>query len=245
MKFPESGAMDLLFGYGAGLLTLINPCVLPVLPFILGAAVQEERLGPLALCAGLSVAFVVLGVGVAALGPAIGLDADAMARVGAVAMIGFGLVLLIPALNVHFATATAGIAGQAFARRGALQGQGLSGQLIGGMLLGAAWSPCIGPTLGGAISLAAQGKSLIWATAIMASFAAGASTVILALAYGTREALSRRQEQLRGLAGRSKSILAAALIAVGLAMLFGLHQRIEGWALSVLPIWLQELSVSL
>jgi cytochrome c biogenesis protein CcdA len=237
--------MDLLFAYGAGLLTLINPCVLPVLPFILGAAVQEERLGPLALCAGLSVAFVVVGVGIAALGPAIGLDADAMAKIGAFAMIGFGLVLMVPALNTRFAAATAGLSGQAFERRGALEGQGLAGQFMGGMLLGAAWSPCIGPTLGGAISLASQGKSLPWATAIMASFAIGASTIILALAYGTREALARRQQQLRRLATNSKSILAVALIAVGLAMVFGLHQRLEGWALSVMPVWLQELSVSL
>ncbi len=237
--------MDLLFAYGAGLLTLINPCVLPVLPFILGAAVQEERLGPLALCAGLSVAFVIVGVGIAALGPAIGLDADAMAKIGAVAMVAFGLVLLVPALNVRFAAATAGLSGQAFERRGALQDRGLAGQFIGGMLLGAAWSPCIGPTLGGAISLASQGKSLAWATAIMACFAVGASTIILALAYGTREALARRQQQLRSFAANSKSILAFALIAVGLAMFFGLHQRIEGWALSVLPVWLQELSVSL
>lgn len=237
--------MDLVFAYGAGLLTLINPCVLPVLPFILGAALQEERLGPLALAAGLSLAFVVLGVGVAALGPAIGLDADALSKIGALAMVGFGLVLLVPALNTRFAAATAGIAGQAFERRSALQNQGLSGQFVGGMLLGAAWSPCIGPTLGGAISLASQGKSLLWATAIMASFAVGASTIILALAYGTREALSRRQEQFRKFAANSKSILAFALIAIGLAMYFGLHQRIEGWALSVLPVWLQELSVSL
>lgn len=237
--------MDLVFAYGAGLLTLINPCVLPVLPFILGAAVQEERLGPLALCAGLSVAFVIVGVGIAALGPAIGLDADAMAKIGAVAMVAFGLVLLVPALDTRFAAATAGISGHAFERRGTLQDRGLSGQFIGGMLLGAAWSPCIGPTLGGAISLASQGKSLVWATAIMASFAVGASTIILALAYGTREALARRQQQLRSFAANSKSILASALITVGLAMFFGLHQRIEGWALSVLPIWLQELSVSL
>ncbi len=237
--------MDLLFAYGAGLLTLINPCVLPVLPFILGAAVQEERLGPLALCAGLSVAFVVVGVGIAALGPAVGLDADAMAKIGAVAMVAFGLVLLVPAFNTRFAAATAGLSSHAFERRGALQDRGLSGQFIGGMLLGAAWSPCIGPTLGGAISLASQGKSLAWATAIMASFAVGASTVILALAYGTREALARRQQQLRKFAANSKSILAVALIAVGLAMFFGLHQRIEGWALSVMPVWLQELSVSL
>ncbi|MEM8971538.1 MAG: cytochrome c biogenesis CcdA family protein [Pseudomonadota bacterium] len=237
--------MELLLGYGAGLLTLINPCVLPVLPIILGSAMREERLGPVALAAGLSVAFVVLGVGIAAAGPAIGLDNDLMAQIAAVCMITFGLVLMVPAFNIRFAAATAGISGQAEQQRGALQGQGLMGHFLGGMLLGAAWSPCIGPTLGGAISLASQGESIAWATAIMASFALGTSTIILALAYGTREAISRRQETFKKIAANSKWVMAVALIAVGVAILMGLHHVAEGLAIQYLPEWFQDLSVSL
>ena len=237
--------MDLILAFGAGLLTLINPCVLPVLPIILGSAMREEPLGPVALSAGLSFTFVVLGVGIAAAGPAIGLDADLMAQIGAVAMIAFGLVLLVPSFNVRFAAATAGISGQAEQQRGVVQQHGLGGHFLGGMLLGAAWSPCIGPTLGGAISLASQGQSLAWAAGIMAAFAAGTSSIILLLAYGTREAIARRQASFRKIAANSKSMMAIALIAVGLAILFGLHHVIEGWVTSLLPIWLQDLSVSL
>ncbi|TMV51775.1 cytochrome c biogenesis protein CcdA, partial [Thioclava sp. BHET1] len=46
--------MELILGYAAGLLTLINPCVLPVLPIVLASALQASRFGPLALAAGLS-----------------------------------------------------------------------------------------------------------------------------------------------------------------------------------------------
>lgn len=237
--------MELLFGYAAGLLTLINPCVLPVLPIILGSALRQERLGPFALAAGMSVAFVTLGVAIAAVGPAIGLDADRTAQAGALAMIAFGLVLLTPALNVKFAAATAGFSGEAERQRETVSNHGLAGHFVGGALLGAAWSPCIGPTLGGAISLASQGRSLLWATAIMASFALGASTVILVLAYGTREAIARRQDSFRRIAAKSKWAMGVALIAVGVIIFFGLHRYIEGWALSVLPVWLQDLSVSL
>ena len=241
--------MELLLGYGAGLLTIINPCVLPVLPIILGSALRQERWGPVALCLGLSVSFVVVGVAIAAAGSAVGIDADGMARIGAVAMVIFGLILFVPSFNVRFAAATAGISGHAEQQRSNINEQnavgGLSGHFLGGMLLGAAWSPCIGPTLGGAIALASQGESLGWATAIMTSFAAGTSTIILALAYGTREAIARRQASFRKLAANSKWIMAIALISVGLAILFGLHHVIEGFAMSLLPIWLQDLSVSL
>ncbi len=237
--------MELLLAYGAGLLTLINPCILPVLPVILGSAVREERLGPLALAAGLSVAFVTVGLGIAAAGPAIGLDADAMVKVGATAMVLFGLILMVPAFNVRFAAATAGLSGEAERQRIEVSGTGLGGQFIGGALLGAAWSPCIGPTLGGAIALAAQGQSLVWAGAIMTAFALGTATVIVALAYGTREAIAMRQDRLRKIAANSKWVMAAALIAVGTGLLLGLHHVIEAWAVRLLPIWLQDLSVAL
>lgn len=237
--------MELLFGYAAGLLTLINPCVLPVLPIVLGSVLRQEPLGPMALATGLSLSFVVLGITVAALGPAIGLDADRMAQIGALTMIGFGLVLIIPALSIRFAAAAADLSNRADQQVGGMMHRGLGGHFASGIFLGAAWSPCIGPTLGGAISLASQGQSLFWAAAIMASFALGASTVILLLAYGAREAIARRQAKLRKLAGNAKIIMAIALIGVGLAILLGLHKLIETWAIMVLPIWLQDLSVAL
>ena len=65
--------MDLILAYLAGLLTLLNPCVLPVLPIVLQSAFQQDRRAPLALAAGMSLSFVALGLGLSALGPALGL----------------------------------------------------------------------------------------------------------------------------------------------------------------------------
>ena len=88
--------MTFFWAYLAGVLTLINPCVLPLLPIILASAFARSRLGPLALAAGLVVSFTVLGVAVTAFGHLIGLDVDRMNRIAAVLMILFGLILLIP-----------------------------------------------------------------------------------------------------------------------------------------------------
>ena len=89
--------MEFVFAYIAGLLTLINPCVLPVLPIVLASALNESRWGPVALAAGMSLSFVVFGVFVTAFGGAIGLTQDLLAQIGAVLMVAFGLVLLTPA----------------------------------------------------------------------------------------------------------------------------------------------------
>ena len=148
--------LELLFAYAAGLLTLINPCVLPVLHIVLGSALQADSRGPLVLAAGMSVSFVAFGLTVASIGPAVGLDQMLLGQIGAVMMIGFGLVLLVPAFAQRFEMATAGVASSADSRMMAMELSSLRGQFLGGLLLGAVWSPCFGPSLGGAIALASQ-----------------------------------------------------------------------------------------
>lgn len=235
--------MDLVFGYLAGLLTLINPCVLPVLPIVLASALHGDRRGPLYLCAGMSVSFVALGLGLARLGPALGLFPETVERVAALVMVAFGLVLLVPALNTRFATATAGFANGADARIGRLDQSSPLGLFGAGAALGAVWSPCIGPTLGGAIALAARGEHLAQAAGVMIAFALGVSSVLLALAYGAQASIARRRGAMMALAQRSKPIMGAAFVVVGVAVWFRLHIALEEWALDTLPIWFSDLSI--
>ncbi|SLN62728.1 thiol:disulfide interchange protein precursor [Aquimixticola soesokkakensis] len=237
--------MDLIFGYLAGLLTLINPCVLPVLPIVIAASLQADRRAPLALAAGMSVSFVALGLGVASLGPALGVTEDVVSRGAAVVMVAFGLVMLVPSFGGLFARASAGLAARADAGIDATAKRGLAGQAAGGALLGAVWSPCIGPTLGAAIALASQGQDLWRAGAIMVAFALGVSTLILALAYGARAWLSRNMGLMRRLAARSKPVLGAVFVLVGLALFFRLNHLVDAYLIQNLPAWLIDFSVIL
>lgn len=235
--------MELIFGYLAGLLTLINPCILPVLPIAVAAAASDSRAGPLALAAGMALTFTTLGVATASLGPALGVTPELVSQVSAAMMVLFGLVLLVPQASAAFATAAAGLADSASGRLGQVEEGGVHGQFVGGMLLGAVWSPCIGPTLGGAISLASQGASLPWATAVMLSFSLGVATIFLAVSYGAREALRTRIAGLRAVAAWSKPVLGCVFVAVGLALLLRLNHVVEQAVLDAMPVWLQDLSV--
>ena len=67
----------------AGILSVLSPCVLPLLPLVLGAAASEHRLGPAALAAGLALSFVAIGLFVATVGFAVGLDGDVFRTVAA------------------------------------------------------------------------------------------------------------------------------------------------------------------
>ncbi|MEO1493488.1 MAG: cytochrome c biogenesis CcdA family protein [Pseudomonadota bacterium] len=235
--------MEFVFAYLAGVLTLINPCVLPVLPIVLMGALNASRMGPVALAGGMSLSFVAVGVLVTAFGSTIGLTQDLISEIGAVLMIAFGTVLLVPMFARRFELATAGMAAGADTRLNRIDDGGVQGQFLGGILLGAVWSPCIGPTLGGAIALASQGESLGLVTLIMICFAAGVSTFIIGIGLGAQGAIRKRANALRGLAERSKPILGGTFIAVGLMLLFKVHYMVEAWALDVMPIWLQDLSV--
>lgn len=237
--------MELVFGYLAGLLTLINPCVLPVLPIVLATALQASPRGPLALAAGMSLTFVILGVALSTLGLALGILPEDVAQIGAILMIGFGVILLVPGLGERFSRATSGLSQKADENIEALDRESLWGQFWGGALLGAVWSPCVGPTLGGAIALATQGESLVWAAMIMTSFALGVSTVILLLAYGARATLLKRQAFMRRVAAKSRVIMGVTFIAVGLAIYLKIYVILERWALQNLPAWLVDFSVSI
>lgn len=237
--------MDILLGYLAGLLTLINPCVLPVLPIVLASSLQSGRYGPVALATGMSITFVFLGITVAAFGRSIGLNEGMVVQAAAVMMIGFGLILLIPRFSAAFTTATAGVSSGADARMDTLDNSSLKGQFLAGALLGAVWSPCVGPTLGAAISLAYQGESLLRATLIMSGFALGISTIILALGYGAKTVLQKRQALMRRIAQKSKPIMGVVFVLVGLALLFDLQQIAEGWLVQNLPAWLIDFSVKI
>ncbi|MCA3512515.1 MAG: cytochrome c biogenesis protein CcdA [Rhodobacter sp.] len=236
--------MDLIFAYLAGLLTLINPCVLPVLPIVVASSLQTDPRAPLALAAGMGLSFVAVGTGVAAIGPAVGIYPDDVTRIAALVMVGFGLVMVLPALGRRFSMASAGIAAAADARIAATP-RGIGAEFAGGALLGAVWSPCIGPTLGAAIALASTGESLGNAAAVMAAFAGGVATLILAAAYGLRGWLRRNVARAVALSARARPVMGWVFIAVGGALFLGLNHILDEAALRLLPAWLVDLSVSI
>ena len=77
----------------------------------------------------------------------------------------------------------------------------------------------------------------------MTGFATGVSTIICVLAYGARNLLQRRVQWMQALSHRAWPILGVVFVLVGARVLFGVHHRIEVWAVQNLPCWLQDLSV--
>ncbi len=231
-----------IFAFLAGVLSLLSPCVLPLLPVILGTAVSEHRLGPAALAAGLALSFVAIGMFIATIGFGIGADAALFRKLAAALLIAAGLVLMVPRLQVAVAGAAGPLSGWADQRFGGFQTTGLGGQFALGLLLGAVWSPCVGPTLGAASVLASQGKDLAQVALVMTSFGVGAALPLLVLGMLSRQTLLNMRGKLMSAGSAGKVVLGGLLLIVGLSILTGFDKRIEAALVDLSPDWLTELT---
>ena len=226
----------------AGVLSTLSPCVLPLVPVVIAAATGEHRLGPTALAAGLALSFTVVGVFVATVGFAVGLDQDLFRAAAAVLMILVGLWLVTPGLQLRLALAGGPVGDWAQAHAGTLKGRGPAGQFAVGLLLGAAWSPCVGPTLGAASVLAARSEHLFAVAVTMLAFGVGAALPLLAVGLMSREVLARWRNRLLAAGRRGKVAMGALLVAVGALALTGLDRRLESILVDASPAWLTELT---
>jgi cytochrome c-type biogenesis protein len=229
----------------AGILSILSPCVLPLLPIVLAGAVAEHRLAPVALAVGVALSFTVIGVFVATVGYSLGLDLAAFRSAAAVLLILVGVVLLVPRFQVQFATAAGPVSNWTQSRFGGFSTSGISGQFGVGLLLGAVWTPCVGPTLGAATIMAARGENMGTVILTMLAFGIGTALPLLFLAMMTREALLRWRGRMLGVAGRLKMALGALLIVTGIVTLTGFDRTIQTTLESVMPNWLLALATRL
>ena len=226
----------------AGALSVLSPCVLPLLPIVLGTAASAHRLGPLALAIGLALSFTVIGLFVATVGFAMGLDTGVFRTISAILLIGVGLVLLVPKLQEQFALAAAPVSNWAGSYTDNYTPGGVAGQFGLGLLLGAVWSPCVGPTLGAASVLAAKGEDLRQGALTMLAFGIGAALPLMLLGFVSREAMMRWRGRMMETGKVGKTLLGLLLVAVGLLVATNLDKRLETVLVDASPEWLTQLT---
>ncbi|MDE2604481.1 MAG: cytochrome c biogenesis protein CcdA [Burkholderiales bacterium] len=238
----EFGLGSYGFGFLAGVLSTLSPCVLPIIPILLGTATNAHPRAPLALAGGLALSYAVIGSSLAWAGSALNIDTGIFRGVGAVILGLLGLVLISGALQQRFAMATAGIgdAGHNFISRMNLDG--LKGQFAIGLALGVVWSPCVGPTLGAAVVLASQGSHLPQVALLMGVFGLGAALPVVALAYVGRGAMARARGTLMKAGRAGKSAMGVIMIALAVMILSGADKPMETWLVDHSPAWLTQLT---
>ena len=218
----------------AGSLTTLSPCVFPILPLVIGGAVQANRLAPLAMGTG-GTSFSLIGIVLGALGPALGIDSDSVRIFGAWLLIAFGLVMLVPQLNRRFTEWMLPIASGANAASTRLDGGSLGGALLLGGVLGFVWSPCSGPLLASALTLVASDGGAVRGGIILGLFGIGAAIPLVAVAYASRSGFNAARGWVLQRIDGIRKVFGVFILLTGIAILSGADKWLEARVVAILP----------
>jgi cytochrome c biogenesis protein CcdA len=236
--------MIYLFASMAGILSVLSPCVLPLLPVVFtGVRNEGGRKGPLILAAGLVVSFSSFGVLLSVIGIAQGVDPHLIRSVAAGFLVVAGILILFPQFNDGFVSRLERLTTGFRSTVSKQKSYSLRGMFLMGFMLGLVWAPCSGPALGAAGGLAVQSGSLPQALIIMVFFATGASAPLLLLAY-SGQYLSKNRTMLRKASVYLQPMTGVALVLVGMGVLTGLDKSVETILTNSLPEWWIDLTTS-
>jgi cytochrome c-type biogenesis protein len=236
------GAATYGLGLVAGALSTLSPCVLPLVPVLIASAVNAHRWGAVALGTGLALSFAIIGIFIATVGASLGLDPDTFRIAGAVILTLFGLILLVPKLQEMFASATGALSNSGNELLASVTFEGFTGQFLVGLLLGVVWSPCVGPTLGAATTLASQGRGLSQIGLLMLIFGIGAAAPLVLLGSLSRASLTKMRGRLLNAGKIGKQGLGMVFLGLGILIVTGLDKSLEAWVLDRMPDWLTALT---
>ena len=226
---------QLALSVAAGSLTTLSPCVFPLLPLVLGGAMQGNRFAPVAMGVGMTASFAAIGMLLGALGPALGIDGDTIRTAGAALLLAFALVMLVPALGEQFSRWMLPIASAANAASTRLDGRSLLSAAARGAVLGLVWTPCSGPLLGSALTLVASEGGVARGGIVLALFGLGAAVPLVGVAYASRSGVAVARTWVMQRIDSVRRGFALLLGAMGIAILTGADKWVEARVLKWLP----------
>ena len=217
----------LLFSFIGGLVTILSPCILPLLPIVLSTGVTGGKKKPLGVVTGFVVSFTLFTSFLTAIVKATGLSADFLRTLAALVILAFGLVLVVPQLNLLWERLVSRLASRGGSR---VTGDGFSAGLLVGISLGLVWTPCVGPIMAAIITLAATGQTSASSVPIVLAYSLGTAIPLLAIVMG-----SRRLMKLTDKTVLIQKVFGLLMIATALAIYLNLDRQFQAWVLNRFP----------
>ena len=214
----------ILLAYFGGILTIVSPCILPVLPFVFARADRSFMRSTLPLLVGMAATFAVVAT-LAAVGGGWAVRANAIGRWAALALLAlFGIALVFPAISDRLTRPLVAL-GSRLSERDPAQKDSIASSAVLGVATGLLWAPCAGPILGIIFTAAAIQGASFNTTLLLLAYALGAATSLaLALLVGGK--VFARMKRSLGASERIRQVL-GVLVLVGVAAIaLGLDTRV-------------------
>lgn len=221
----------------AGFITILSPCILPILPPFLATSLKQSKWKPVFITLGLMAGFTLVGVGISFFGQALGLSVFTFRKIAIVLLFLFGLGLLLPQYSAVILGRLEYYMRSLFPKRETQQNTETTGAFSGfftGMGLGFAWIPCVGPVYGAVLTFAASRQSLGLSILYFLIYSLGAAIPMLLLAFFSNKLLNK----FRWLAEKAetfKKVAGAILIFVAISFIFNWDRVAQTWILQYYP----------
>jgi cytochrome c biogenesis protein CcdA/thiol-disulfide isomerase/thioredoxin len=176
----------ILFSFLAGLITILSPCILSILPILLATTSKEEKYRPIGIMVGLITSFSFFTLATTSLVQLTGISPDIFRYIAIGTIIFFGLTMIIPSLETWVTTLTARItqAGAALQKTSETNSTGFISGCILGAALGLIWTPCAGPILATITVLASTQDVTLTTLAMIVAYSFGAALPMILFMYG-------------------------------------------------------------
>jgi cytochrome c biogenesis protein CcdA/thiol-disulfide isomerase/thioredoxin len=219
------------FAFIAGIVTILSPCILPVLPFILSGSTSEDRARPWGVVLGFVASFTFFTLFLTTLVKLTGVSADVLRYSSITILFLFGLSLIVPQVQLLLEKAFTMVAGRV---PNTASSTGLFGGILVGFSLGLLWTPCVGPILASVISLALTGSVTGGAVLITLSYALGTAIPMLVIMKGGQAILQRNQWLLRNTANIQKGF-GILMMITALAIFNNFDRKFQTYILDIFP----------
>lgn len=208
----EFSIVNILMAVGAGVASVLSPCVLPVIPIIMAGAERKDRLRPLIVVTGLSLSFMAMGAISSLFGTLLIGKTRYIEIAGAVVIIILGLMVLFDMSIFKRFYRLANIR---------VNGEGRIGGLVLGMSLGLIWVPCVGPFLSTTLTMVATSGQLATGIILLGFYSLGLALPMLVVGYSSQ----LLQNKIKGLL---KHEAALRYVTGGTLVVFGLYSVMAG-----------------
>ncbi|HEQ72250.1 MAG TPA: cytochrome c biogenesis protein DipZ [Spirochaetia bacterium] len=224
----------IVFAFVAGVVTILSPCILPVLPVVLSGSVGGGKRRPLGIITGFVVSFTVFTLTLSALVGLSGVSSDILRWVSAGMILAFGLIMVIPPLKNAFMRLMSRVS--AIGGREPTPGRpsGYGSGVVLGLSLGLVWTPCVGPIMASVITLASSQALNAGSVFITLAYASGTAVPLFLIMLGGR-GLLKKVPFLSHHAGTVQKVFGALMIVTAVAIATGVDREFQAWILRVFP----------